>query len=420
MHLIEKNAEERYQSASGFLFDLIQVKEILEGRRKETDFILASKDFSAQFRIPEKLFGRTKEIADLHEAYRTILDGKKPFILISGYSGVGKSALVHEIHKPSIELRGLFIEGKFDQYQKNLPYSAWIQSFKEFVKNILTENEISLEKWKNIILDAVGTNGKVLTDIVPDLQFIIGHQPDVIELGPVETVNRFNTVLTNFIQHIATKDHPLAIFLDDWQWADLASLELLKVILLNPEIKNTLIICAYRDNEVDKNHPFAITLEQIKSKNIVPKEIVVSELNLETVEEIVYQSLGSQNKILAKMIHSKTKGNAFFLNEFLKSIHKENLLILDYRTGKWNPDLEKIQNLNITDNVVDLIVSKVRKLNPDTLELLKYGTCIGSQFDIGLLSIICKQSNIDIIKKLETALIDGLIFNTKSVTKYNF
>lgn len=414
MRLIEKNAEDRYQSASGLLHDFNQIKQILDGVKTESDFKLAEKDFSTQFKIPEKLYGRQEEIRKLLESYRTIAHGEKPFILISGHSGVGKSALVHEIHKPSIEIRGLFIEGKFDQYQKNIPYSAWIQSFQELVKNILTENEESLSLWRTKILDALGSNGKVLTEIIPNLELIIGVQPEIIELGPIETLNRFNTVICNFIQYIAKQEHPLAIFIDDWQWADSASLELLKIILLNPDISHLLIICAYRENEVDKNHPFAITLSQIQIKRAITRKILVSELSIENIDEIVFDSLGRHHKILSNIVHRKTKGNAFFVNQFLNSLYNENLINIDLKTGEWYPDLEAINALDITDNVVDLISIKAKRLPFETLELLKYATCIGNQFEIGMLSIICSKSSDEIVKKLEIGLIEGFILHTKS------
>ncbi|HNO25649.1 MAG TPA: AAA family ATPase, partial [Leptospiraceae bacterium] len=311
MKLLEKNAEDRYQSAFGLKNDFLSVYNYFKSGSISKDFALQKSDFSGRFQIPEKLYGREKESAVLLDAYERVRNSAKELMLVGGYSGVGKSALVHEVHKPNTASRGIFLEGKFDQYQKNIPYSAWIYAFKEFVNNLLTESEKSLQEWKEKILSAVSGNGKVLTDLIPNLELIIGVQPEIQGLGPVETVNRFNLVFLNFIKCLADRKHPLAVFVDDWQWADSASLELLKILMTDSELKYFLIISAYRDNEVGVNHPFQITAEHIRSKGVPVSLISLGNLSAESVSRLAADSFGISVPELSELVFEKTKGNAF-------------------------------------------------------------------------------------------------------------
>ncbi len=419
MKLIEKNAEDRYQSAFGLKNDLLSIHNYFTSNKYPEKFQLQKTDFSGRFQIPEKLYGREKESADLLAAYERISSSSKELMLVGGHSGVGKSALVHEVHKPNTASRGFFLEGKFDQYQKNIPYSAWIYAFKEFVNNLLTESEGSLQKWKDRILSAVGGNGKVLTDLIPNLELVIGVQPDILELGPVETVNRFNMVFLNFLKCLADRKHPLAVFIDDWQWADSASLELLKILMTDSDLKYFLIISAFRDNEVGVNHPFQITADHIRAKGIPVGLISLDNLSAESVSNLVEDSFRISVPELAELVHEKTKGNAFFVNQFLNSLYKNDFISFSYDDGFWKADVSEIKAQNITDNVVELLAAKAESLEKETLEILKFATCIGSSFGMNVISIISGKDEISLAKILEPALADGFILDQRNYSSVN-
>ncbi|MEH1797777.1 MAG: AAA family ATPase [Nostoc sp.] len=268
MKLMAKNAEDRYQSTSGIQTDLEQCLHQLQSNGKIDVFALASQDVSDRFIIPQKLYGREPELETLLAAFDHITNGTTELMLVAGYSGVGKSALVNEVHKPITAKRGNFITGKYDQYQRNIPYYAISQAFNDLCNQLLTESESVLKQWQEKILVAVGNNGQVLIDVIANLKLVIGEQPPVAQVGGQEAQNRFNLVFQNFIKAICQAEHPLVLFVDDLQWADSASLKLLKIILSDRSIQNLLIVAAYRDNEVDFIHPLAMTLDEIE-KDII-------------------------------------------------------------------------------------------------------------------------------------------------------
>ncbi len=268
MRLLEKNAEDRYQSALGLRNDLERCAEQLRSSDNIELFKLGESDFTGVFRIPQKLYGRDKEVKDLLKAFERVSNGSAEALLVAGYSGVGKTALVREVQKPISAKWGYFIEGKFDQFQRNIPYFAWGQAFDELVSHLLMESEIQLKNWKSQILEAVGLNGKLITDVIPHLELVIGPQPDVPELDGQATQNRFNFVFQSFIKAIARNEHPLVIFLDDLQWIDIASLNFLKSLLTDPDLANVLVIGAYRDNEVDAAHPLMMGVVELQEADI--------------------------------------------------------------------------------------------------------------------------------------------------------
>ncbi|MDX1957016.1 MAG: AAA family ATPase, partial [Leptospiraceae bacterium] len=389
MKLLSKNAEDRYQSAFGLKSDLERCLNDLATKNKIDPFILGEKDFAGKFQISQKLYGRSKEVNSLLETFERTTKGSTEIILVSGFSGVGKSALVNEVHKPITEKRGNFISGKYDQFQKNIPYYAIKQAFEEFSSLLLTFSKKDLESWKEKILQSIGTNGQVLVDVIPNLELVIGKQEPVATLGPQESQNRFNLVFQNFIKAIATKNHPLVMFIDDLQWADSASLNLLKVIMTDSENHNLLLIGAYRDNEVDASHPFIMTMEEIKKTGLEIEDIVLKNLTKEDVNELVSEALATDTTDvlpLTELVYSKTSGNAFFTNEFLKSLYEENLLRYDFSSNKWLWDIDKIHEQGITDNVVELMTQKLGKLPLATQEVLKYASCIGNKFELKILS----------------------------------
>ncbi len=301
MKLMAKNVEDRYQSAFGLKADLEKcfalTKRVFGNKLFSTRFELAQNDFSGKFEIPQKLYGRDNEINSLLQAFERVSFGKTEMMLVAGYSGVGKTALVHEVHKPMTEKRGYFAAGKFDQFQKNIPYYAITQAFNKFCRYLLMENAETLANWQTKILDAVGNNGQIIIDVIPDLELVIGTQPTVAKVGPTETQNRFLMFFLNFVKALCDKEHPFILFIDDLQWVDSASLALLKSILLENEIRYLLIIGAYRDNEVDSSHPFIMTVKELEKSNAIINTIELANLQPEDINHLLQESLKCETGI---------------------------------------------------------------------------------------------------------------------------
>ncbi|MCC5621881.1 AAA family ATPase, partial [Nostoc sp. CHAB 5715] len=337
-----------------------------------------------------------------------------------GYAGVGKSSLVKEIHKPIVKERGVFISGKFDQYKRDIPYSTIVQAFQTLVRQILTQPEAQLATWKKRIQAALGNNGKLITDVIPEVELIVGEQPPIPELGPAESQNRFNLVFQNFISVFAQKEHPLTVFLDDMQWADNATLNLIQTIITGSSIQYLCFILAFRDNEVNVVHPFSLMMEKICQYGARITEIILNPLNLVYVNQLIADTLHSsveQVEPLAKLIIQKTDGNPFFVNEFLKTLHQENLLNFNPPQsplgkggqrgvkGEWQWNLAQIEAQGITDNIVSLMIGRIQKLPAETQQVLKLASCIGNRFDLEVLAIVGEQS----IEKTANALVDAIL-----------
>ncbi|MDM8557215.1 ATP-binding sensor histidine kinase [Candidatus Parabeggiatoa sp. HSG14] len=414
MKLLAKNAEDRYQSAFGVKADLEKCQENLTGLEDLSGlpFELAQNDFSGKFEIPQKLYGRDNEVNTLLQAFERVSLGKTEMMLVAGYSGVGKTALVHEVHKPMTEKRGYFTAGKFDQFQKNIPYSAITQAFNEFCRYLLMENTEVLANWKTKILDAVGDNGQIIIDVIPDLELVIGTQPEVIKVGPTETQNRFQMFFLNFVKELCDKEHPFILFIDDLQWVDSASLGLLKSIMLDNEIRHLLIIGAYRDNEVDSSHPFIMAVSELQKANAIINRIKLANLQLSDINYLLQDTLQckvEQSQKLANLVFQKTQGNAFFTHQFLQTLYSDTLLHFDFNQSQWQWDIELIAAKNITANVVELMANKIDKLPSITSAALQLAACIGNQFDLPILAIIYEQDQNETLSVLHPAIIKGLI-----------
>ncbi len=416
LKLLRKNAEDRYQSATGLRIDLEECLRQWEGEQRILSFPLATRDFSGKLQIPQKLYGREQETNDLLRAFDRICQGPTELWLVSGYSGVGKSALIHELHKPITEKRGYFIEGKFDQFQKSVPYYAWIQAFKSWVNQILSESSDRLRFWRNKILKAVGGNGKILTDVIPSLEFVIGVQTVVPELGATEAQNRFNYVFQSFVNIISKKDHPVVLFIDDWQWADTASLELLKIILENYEQDYLLLLGAYRSNEVTETHSLALAIEEMERQSIQVNNIQLKNLENEDVLALLKDTLHPTDQPindLASLVYTKTQGNPFFVNQMLKSLYEDDLLHFDWEVTGWIWDMDRLNTVSITDNVVELMTTKVQKLPIHTQDVLKLAACIGNRFNINILTPVYEdvfhESARHALSSLEPALLEGML-----------
>ncbi|HEY9874687.1 MAG TPA: AAA family ATPase [Candidatus Obscuribacterales bacterium] len=412
MKLLAKNAEDRYQSAAGLKFDLETCLMKLQTTGTISDFIPGSADKAGQLLIPQKLYGRETEVDTLLETFERISSGETEMMLVSGYSGIGKTVLVNEVHKPIVRQRGYFIAGKFDQFKRNIPYASLIQAFQSLIEQLLTETSEQVENWKKNLLAALGDNGKVIIDVIPEVEMIIGKQPPVPELGATESQNRFSRVFKQFIGVFTTQEHPLVIFLDDLQWADSASLKLIELLITDSDSQYLLLIGAYRDNEVFPAHPTIQTIERIQQAGATVNNIVLAPLQLIHVEELIADTLTESPdvKLLAELLFNKTQGNPFFLTQLLKTLYQEDLLVYDLYSGAWQWDIKQIQAIGITDyNVVELIGRNIRKLPEDTQKVLKLAACIGNTFNLEVLSVVNEESSLVTAAQLWSALQAGLI-----------
>ncbi|MGK7921622.1 MAG: AAA family ATPase [Trichodesmium sp.] len=417
LKLLAKTATERYQSGWGLIADLDECLNQLQMTETIVSFNLGSQDISDKFQIPPKLYGRKSEIEALMAGFERVCHGGKEMMLVAGYSGIGKSVLVEAISQPIIRQGGYFIWGKFDQLQRSIPYSAIVSAFSELVRIILSESEAKLHEWRNKILAAFGSNGQIIIDVIPELELIVGPQAKIPELGPNEAQNRFNLVFQNFINLFSRPEHPLVIFLDDLQWADSATLKLINLMMTDAETNYLFIVGAYRDNEVDLNHPLLMTLNAIRTQTehlnyTQINQIDLSPLNFENITQLISETLHNDKSSvqkLAELVEIKTGGNPFFVNEFMKTLYQENLLKFDSEKIRWEWDIEKIIALDITDNVVELMIGKLTKLPPLTQKVLSLVACVGNQFDLNTLSLIYGKESYATFQDLLPAIQEGLI-----------
>ncbi|MUH01226.1 AAA family ATPase [Scytonema sp. UIC 10036] len=412
MKLLAKTAEDRYQNALGLKADLEECLRQLQTTGKIDNFIVGQLDLYSQFLIPQKLYGREKEVTILMNAFERVSHGATEMMLVSGYSGIGKSCLVNEVHKPIVRQRGYFISGKFDQFKRNIPYASLIQAFQELSRQLLTESSEQIAIWQAKLLAALGNNAQVIIDVIPEVERITGPQPDVPQLGPTESQNRFNRLFQKFIHVFCQPEHPLVVFLDDLQWADSASLKLIQLLANDPDSQYLLLIGAYRDNEVNATHPLILVLEEIQKSGAVVNNIVLQPLRISHVNQLVSDTLhthSEKSELLADLVYKKTQGNPFFLTQLLKSLFQEKLLLFNFSERCWQWDIHRLQNIDITDNVVELMVSQIQKLLPPTQNVLKLAACIGDKFTLDILSIVNQKSLSETAKDLWESLQVGLV-----------
>jgi predicted ATPase/signal transduction histidine kinase/GAF domain-containing protein/tRNA A-37 threonylcarbamoyl transferase component Bud32 len=425
MKLMAKNAEDRYQSAWGIKADLENCADQLKTSGHVNPFQLGLQDISDQFQIPQKLYGREKEISELLEAFERVVGSENEelgieneelriknednsqfailnsqfqseLVLVSGYAGVGKSALVQELYKPITARRGYFTSGKFDQLQCNIPYSAIVNALQKLVQQLLGEPDEQVQQWRSRLLKALGNNGQLIIDVIPEVELIIGKHPSVSAVGATEAQNRFNRVFQQFIRVFCAKEHPLVIFLDDLQWIDFATLKLIELMLLDEHTQALFLIGAYRDNEVTSTHPLLLSLENLRQQGIVPQNIVLSPLALGALNQLIAETLHQNVDTvapLAELVLHKTEGNPFFVSEFLRSLSSENLLSFNPEQRSWQWNIAQIEAQNITDNVVELLLSKLRKLPENTQQLLQLAACIGAEFDLETLALSAERNS---------------------------
>lgn len=354
------------------------------------------------------------------DAFSRVNQGATEMMLVSGYSGIGKTSIVNEVHKPIVAARGYFITGKFDQFKRDIPYAALIQAFQELIRQLLTENEQQIAIWKHKLLGALGSNSQVLIDVILEVELIIGSQPDVPKLGAAESENRFNRVFQQFVNVFYQPEHPLVMFLDDLQWADSASLKLIRLLITDDSSQYLFLIGAYRDNEVNPTHRLIQTLQKIYQTDTVVSNITVKPLLLTHFQQLVADTLYGASvthrvELLAELVFNKTQGNPFFLTQLLKSLYSENLLVYQVATDSWHWDIQQIQAVGITDyNIVELIARNIRQLPLDTQKVLELAACIGNQFHLEVLATVNENSDMITATHLWSALQAGLILPLSS------
>jgi PAS domain S-box-containing protein len=418
MKLLAKNAEDRYQTAAGVEGDLRRCLLAWESSGRIDPFPLGTQDASGRLLISERLYGREHEIETLLAAFdRVVAHGTTELVLVSGYSGIGKSSVVNELHKVLVPSRGLFASGKFDQYKRDIPYATLAQAFQSLVRPLLGQSEDELGRWRDALREALGANGQLIVNLVPELELVLGTQPPVADLAPQDAKNRFQMLFRRFVAVFARREHPLALFLDDLQWLDAGTLDLLEHLVTHSEVRNLLVVGAYRDNEVGPSHPLMRTLEAIRPAGARVHEIVLAPLGLDDVGRLVADALHGEPEralSLAQLVHEKTGGNPFFAIQFFTALADEGLVAFDPVARAWQWDIERIRAKNYTDNVVELMAAKLKRLSAPTQEALKQLACLGNIAEIATLTLVHGETPEAMHAALWEAVRAGLIFRLES------
>jgi predicted ATPase/two-component sensor histidine kinase len=416
LKLLAKTAEDRYQTAAGVEADLRHCLKLWEADGYIEPFHLGARDASDRLLIPEKLYGREAEIETLVAALdRVTGHGARELVLVSGYSGVGKSSIVNELQKVLVPSRGLLAAGKFDQYKRNIPYATVAQAFQSLIRQILSRSDDEVASWREVLRGAVGSHGQLLINLIPELALIIGEQQPVPDLPPQEARNRFQLLFRRFLTVFAQREHPLVLFLDDLQWLDAATIELLEHLVNQADVRYLLIIGAYRDNEVTASHPLSRSLEVIRGGGTTLHEIVLAPLTRRDVSELVCDAIVAEPdraEPLAELVFEKTGGNPFFAIQFITRLAEDGLLTFDQSDLVWRWDLDRIRSKGFTDNVLDLMAARLNRLPGATQEALKQLASLGNRTQIKTLNLVRGESGEEIDAPLRDVVRSGLVLRS--------
>ncbi|WP_437593732.1 AAA family ATPase [Sorangium sp. So ce1000] len=428
LKLLSKAAEERYQSAAGLRHDLDECFARWRASGAIPPFALGQRDLSDRFQVPQRLYGREREVTALLAVFeRVVAQGRPELVLVSGYSGIGKSSLVAELHRPVVRERGFFLSGKFDQAARDVPYRAFHQAFRALFQEILCASEEQVERWRQRFREALGQNGTLLADVLPELTLLLGPQPPVPELPPAEAQSRLHATLQRFVSACAQKDHPVALFLDDLQWADAGSLQLLEQLATYAGSEHLLLIGAYRDNEVGPAHPLRLTLAEARKRGAAVSELVLEPLSAAHVGALVAETVHAphaphaptvQAEPLSRLVYEKTGGNPFFVLQFLIALHQEGLITFDAEEGGWRWDIAAIRDKEFTDNVIELMAGKLKRLSGPTRDALTLAACLGSSLELDTLAVVAGRPAAELRDALEEAVREGLLLRRDGAYRF--
>ncbi|WP_420476156.1 EAL domain-containing protein [Noviherbaspirillum sp. ST9] len=422
MKLLAKEPEARYQSAEGLLHDLQECGRQWDEHGSIDSFVLARHDVPSHFQLPQKLYGRDKEIELLRLAFeRVVGEGRPELVLVTGYSGIGKSALVNELYKPIAREQALFASGKFDQYKRDIPYSTIVQAFAALVLELLAQSEERISQWRHELQEALGVNGQLIVDVIPTVELIIGAQQPVPELPATEARNRFGIVFRQFIGVFARKEHPLVLFLDDLQWSDPASLALIESLLLHPDMRYFMPVCVYRSSEVSAAHPFRLSIDALREGRAPVTEIVLDALPDRAINALLSDALhcDEQHTLpLARLISEKTGGNPFFAIQFLSALHEQHLIAFDRRLSAWRWDMPRIEAYGFTDNVAEFMIGKLMRMSPEAQQALQRFACLGTRARAQLLAAALECAAQDLPAVLAEPLRAGLVLRVGDDYKF--
>ena len=413
MKLLNKLPEERYQTAEGLRADLAHCLESWLQSGEIPSFAIGKRDVCSRFTIPQQLYGREGEVAELVKSYGRVCESGTPeLLLVSGFAGVGKSALVAELQAPVLRQRSFFVTGKFEQYLAGKPYATFAQALRGVVQRILMESDEQVARWRDAMVEAVGVNGRLMTELVPEIELLIGEQPPVPDLPLTQAENRFHQVFRRVLQLFCRQERPLVLFLDDLQWADAATLKLLVDLLESRDTKSLLVIVAYRDNEVSPSHPACLTLEEIRQAGVPLREIVLEPLREQDVNRLLADTIHADpadTAPLSGLIYQKSGGNPFFLIQFLATLYHDGLLTCDPEQSLWQWDLEEIRKRQYTENVVAFLLEKLNSLDPQVKRALHLAACIGATVELQLLAVVARSSPDEVEGLLSEIVKEGLL-----------
>jgi predicted ATPase/signal transduction histidine kinase/tRNA A-37 threonylcarbamoyl transferase component Bud32 len=418
LKLLAKAPEDRYQSARGLKYDLDVCLQQWQAHGEISTFALGEQDRANQFLIPEKLYGREEEVQILLAAFERVTHGQNELMMISGHSGIGKTAMISEIHQPVVRHHGYLIQGKYDAFSRNIPYSAFVQAFRDLMTQIASENEAARQRWHTKILAALGQNGQVILDVIPELERIIGPQMPAPELAGTAAQNRFNFLFQKFIACFTAPEHPLVIFLDDLQWADWASLKLIRLLVQEAQAGYLMLLGTFREQEAPASHPLRRMLADLQKSGTTLRSFSLGPLKLEDINQMIADTLNCPPDIalpLTRLVYQKTQGNPFFTRQFLKALYVDGLITFNTQVGYWQCDLARINLLAVSDDVVAFMAGQLQKLPPETQEALKLAAYIGSSFHLKTLALVSQHQQEDTAADLRAALQEGFVLPQREI-----